>query len=261
MSEQPKLQKPNSVVLAGLSRLAETATVSIDPFSVKRFSKVSPSRVLYTCAARCIEFEAKINYGSYALPVTAAPPEDAKRIAPSFLALQWQNTRLTPAQMRLLLCYSQLAAGRLGGAIVEVGCYRGVTTRAMAEETKATVYAVDPFAQYGGTDEDLALFRANTAPCKNIVHIKKTSGQACRDFKAASLCFVFIDATPGFVNVKYDATSWGGLLMDGGLIAINNVDNAQFPGSRKAAWQLCADGYDVVSHAHDICVFAKRRSA
>lgn len=262
MLAQPKPQKFNSAFLAELSRIAERAIVSIDPFSVKRLSKVSAPRLLYTCAARYIEFEAKFNYSSYAITSRSRSESASLSIEPpAFLASQWANTRLTPEQMHHLLHHARLAFERLGGALVEVGSYRGVTTRALAEQTKATVYAVDPFALYGGDAKDFALFAANTSGCPHIVHVKKTSGDACNDFKPGAFCFVFIDATPGFVNVKYDATRWGTLLMDGGFVAINNVDNALFPGSRKAAWQMIAEGYDVFSCAHDICVLAKRSSA
>ena len=216
---------------------------------------------MYTVAARFIEFEARCNYASYELPDGALPRVNTQNVTQGFFASEQKDTRLTAAQMDMLLYHARLATERLEGAIAEVGSYRGVTTRALAEHTKATVYAIDPFAQYGGTDRDFALFRANTVSCNNIVHIKKTSGEAHREFKPGSLCFVFIDATPGFVNVKHDAMNWGGLLGDGGLIAVNNVDNAQFPGSRKAVWELAAGTYDLIMHAHDIAVLARRRGA
>lgn len=211
--------------------------------------------------ARLIELEARRNYTSYALPDVVLRRKNASPILPSFFANERANTRLTPAQLDLLLYHAELACRRLAGAIVEVGSFRGVTTRALAACTTGTVYAVDPFALYGGTEEDFALFRANTAACANVIHIKKTSGEAVRELASGSVSFVFIDATPGYVNVKHDATRYGGLLADGGLIAINNVDNENFPGSRKAAWQLATAGYDVITHAHDIAVLAKRASA
>jgi predicted O-methyltransferase YrrM len=243
---------------ARLSHFAASSIEGIDPFAIKRWSRVHPYRLVYTVAARLIEREAKCNYTSYALPDVALPSSNASSNFPSFIASERENTRLTPAQMELLLYHARLASNRQVGAIVEVGSYRGVTTRALAEFTKARVYAVDPFALYGGTKEDFLWFRVNTSAYTNIFHIKKTSGEAVKELASVSVSFVFIDATPGYVNVKHDASRYGDLLVNGGLLAINNVDNENFPGSRKAAWELTTESYDVITHAHDIVVLARR---
>jgi predicted O-methyltransferase YrrM len=246
--------------LALFSRLAYLPIRSIDPFSVKRWSKVHLFRVLYTVLARFIELEARINFDCYGLP-TIAPPANAEGDIPENPKSELRNTKLTSVQMHMILFHSCRTSAQLQGSIVEVGSYRGVTTRALAKSTNGVVYAIDPFNQYGGNDKDFALFRANTASCKNVVHIKKTSGEAYTEFAPSSVCFVFLDAVPDFVNRRHDIMRWGDRLADGGIIAINGVDQKIFAGSRRAAWELASAGYNLVSHAHDICVFAKRRDA
>lgn len=254
-------QKRAPGLLAAMSRLAERMIEGLDPFAVKRWSRAHPYRISYTAAARFIELEAARNYALYALPDVTLPRATTQGVTSELFASEQKNTKLTPTQLDLLVYHARLACSRMEGVIVEVGSYRGVTTRVLAECTRAVVYAVDPFALYGGTDEDFALFRASTGCYANIVHIKKTSGEAVKMFKPASVCFIFIDATPGYVNVRHDSTLYGNLLVHGGFIAINNVDNINFPGSRKAAWELATENYALVTHEHDIAVFARRPSA
>ena len=51
----------------------------------------------------------------------------------------------------------------VGTVVVEVGCFRGETTRCLAGATTRTLIAVDPFQGYGGAEADFAQFRLKVA--------------------------------------------------------------------------------------------------
>lgn len=116
--------------------------------------------------------------------------------------------------------------------IVEVGSYKGCTTRALADNTTGHVYAVDTFAGSVGETQmaqEIAshepmwlqnLFEKNTADLTNIHVMVMTS------LEAASFMFlnkmmadmVFIDASHDYDSVKADLQAWIPVVYAGGIL-------------------------------------------
>lgn len=223
----------------------------IDPFAIKRYSKVDPRRVLFTATARLNDRIATSWFARYALPITDEGELNAIDEAPI------DDTDVNLRQMEVLKKHVAATVQRLPGSIVEVGAYRGVTTREMAEAAPGqTVYAVDPYIGYGGSDVDLAKFQARTADVANITHLRKPSGEALADLAGKAISFIFIDAVHDYVNVRFDGASWFNLLSPGGVIAFHDVDEIAFAGTRRAVWEL-AQRATLVAHVPGLILLQK----
>jgi predicted O-methyltransferase YrrM len=110
--------------------------------------------------------------------------------------------------------------------ILEVGSWLGRSTRALADNTKGVVYAVDT---WDGSDEQFQkdflagkpkdwLFEefkrnmgANTRP------IRLTSLEAAAELGELRFDMIFLDASHDYENVKADILAWKPLLTKGGL--------------------------------------------
>lgn len=133
--------------------------------------------------------------------------------------------------------------------IVEVGCWKGCTTRALADNTSGLVYAVDtwrgntehPEAWQGlpeNSPENLfATFWHNARDLSNLTIMKETSLDASRHFDACGLRadMVFLDASHDYENVKKDILAWRPLLAMGGLLCGHD---RQWDGVRQAIDEL-----------------------
>jgi hypothetical protein len=140
---------------------------------------------------------------------------------------------------------------------VEVGCYRGETTRCLAGATARTIVAVDPYQGYGGADEDFARFRAKVGETSNVIHEPKTSGDAARNWAHPAASFVFIDAVHDYVNTSFDIEAWLPKLVPGGFLALHDVDQEIFAGTRRAAFELL-DRLELVAHPPNLAIFVNR---
>jgi predicted O-methyltransferase YrrM len=222
----------------------------IDPFHIKRLSKLDPRRLAFTAYARASEYYARARFTSFEIPAkglngTASPS------APDIL-----DTDVNSQQMAVLSKHFSQIQDRLGGSAVEVGAFRGVTTQMLAEQAKGTVYAVDPYSGYGGSERDFAIFRERTGHLANVTHVRKPSGVAAQELRGEKISFIFIDAVHDFVNVAFDRDTWFALLQPGGLIAFHDVDEIRFAGSRRAAYQL-GERATLAAHVPGLAIFEK----
>jgi len=105
--------------------------------------------------------------------------------------------------------------------VVEVGCYCGRSTVAMAENTKGNVFVVDDF--YGPRDIDmpdedraqiLNDFLANTAHLRNVGIFVRDHAQP----PAIEADMIFIDGAHDYESVFRDIHYWRSQLRDGGLL-------------------------------------------
>jgi hypothetical protein len=97
--------------------------------------------------------------------------------------------------------------------IAEVGCYCGRSTRAMADNSKATIHAIDPWdgayqvyngiTHYNGDNETLAMFDCNLydhiSSGRVIVNRMKFS-----QFDGRNFDFIFLDAIHEYAALKAD---------------------------------------------------------
>ena len=223
----------------------------IDPFAMKRYAKTDPRRLVFTAMARINDRVATKRFEHYALPLTDEGSLNAVAEDPI------EDTDVNLRQMEVLLSHLTKVQLELPGAIVEIGAYRGVTTRRMAEAApKERVYAVDPYIGYGGSDVDLARFQARTSDVENIVHLRKPSGEALADLTGVPISFIFIDAVHDYVNVRFDGASWFELLRPGGVIAFHDVDEVAFAGTRRAVWEL-AERATLLAHVSGLVLLRK----
>ena len=224
-----------------------------DPFALKKYPKWSPQRLLFTLQARLIEKEAKLNFDRYALPskINTNLPEPP--------AVDYQNTAVTSTQMQHLLDAVSATEHLTDTVIVEVGCFRGVTTQALAKATARKVIAVDPYIGYGGFEEDYAQFKKNTQLLSNVVHERKASGEAVKSWDYSPVSLVFIDAVHDYVNTAFDIEAWSSLLVEGGMVACHDTDQKCFAGTRKAVFEVLSSQFPLFAHPDNLTILTKNK--
>ncbi|WP_166442970.1 class I SAM-dependent methyltransferase [Phragmitibacter flavus] len=143
----------------------------------------------------------------------------------SDLGAKLEHTSVTSAQVELLL-EAVRESNELGGPIIEIGSFRGVTTRSLAlvAGLHREVVAVDPYLGEGGHEKDFCLFRQHTSNLRNVRHIRAASDQAFRIWNGAPISLVFIDAMHEYLHALYDFEAWGSLVQPGGFVAFHDVD-------------------------------------
>lgn len=225
-----------------------------DPFYFKQFNKLDPRRIGFTVYARCAEIISRLRFSHYRIPELGVAGDLPR--CPDFA---YNETAVTKAQMRLLIAAIQLTEN-LGGAVVEVGAFRGVTTAILAEQTARKYFAVDPYIGYGGAETDRVGMLKRIERFKNVQHLRLTSGEALLEIGGTQLSFVFVDAVHDYVNARFDGVSWGRLICPRGVIAFHDADARQFPGVQRVVWNLLRekDNYELFGHVHGLVMLRKR---
>jgi hypothetical protein len=192
-----------------------STTHAIDPFAVKAHPKHSFLRIAWTAQSRLRELQASRGHRFAGDWIGPSSSVEIIRHRGAELA----DTAVTAGQMALLK-RALAAVSNVAGDVVEVGCYRGVTTTELAASTSKTVFGVDPFIGYGGNERDFALFKQRVGGIPTIKHVRTTSGGAARTFNAGSLSFVFIDAIHDVTNSWFDFAAWSPKIVQDGVIAM-----------------------------------------
>lgn len=101
--------------------------------------------------------------------------------------------------------------------IVEIGSWKGRSTRALLSGTNGTVYAIDHFLgskgeeeQHKEAKEDVVYnqFITNNGHYKNLKVLRMSSAEAVKQFKDKSVDMVFIDGEHTYEGVKEDIKLW-----------------------------------------------------
>jgi predicted O-methyltransferase YrrM len=121
--------------------------------------------------------------------------------------------------------------------IVEVGSWKGCTTRALADNTSGTVYAVDTFKGSKNEEKHQRLdehpedwlyhtFLTNTAGIPNLITMRMDSVEAAAELakKGIRPNMVFLDASHDYDSVKADILAWLPLLAPKGLLCGHDCD-------------------------------------
>lgn len=206
-------------------------TTPIDPFELKKLPKLHPYRLGWTAHSRLLDFYGRITQTLISNKTQGCTPEHLFIERGSSLP----DTAVTSNQAKLLdlaIAYTET----FPEPIVEIGSYRGVTTRQFALATKRLVYAVDPYIGYGGWESDLAMFKERVKSLSNTHHLQETSGSAFKQLQNQSSSLVFVDAVHDFANTWFDFFAWSSIVRPKGLIAMHDVDD--FPGTNLACRKI-----------------------
>lgn len=227
-------------------------TIPTDPFELKQLPKLHPYRLVLTAYNRMLNTYGRINHKPISTKIERFIPKHSFLERGSSLS----DTAVTSNQAELLKI-GVAATEHFSEPIVEIGSYRGVTTRQLALATKRLVYAVDPYIGYGGWESDLAMFNDRVQSLPNTQFLRETSGRAFNQLKNQSFSLVFIDAVHDFANTWFDCSAWGSLVRPGGLIAMHDVDD--FPGTNLACRMILAqkDKYSLWGYCPNLAIVQK----
>lgn len=219
----------------------------MDPFAVKRHPKWHPVRVASVATSRALEVISRALYLRAALPLVTIPDVGQEQDGPL------EDTAVTRRQLAYLRHAIAAAERTTGTVAVELGAFRGATTRQLASSTALRYVVVDPYVGYGGGEQDLAAFQARMVGLSNVEHLRMTSGSAARSWRHGPIGFLFVDAVHDFVNTSFDLAAWSPLLAPGALVAMHDTDAYAFAGTRVAAWRF-ARGRELVAHIENLVI-------
>lgn len=136
-----------------------------------------------------------------------------------FLLLDEPDTQVTQRELRCLLDHVNGAK-----VVVEIGCYEGRTTAALAKQTTGKVYSIDPFFRgrlpvcYG---ELIAKAHCRRQGAANVQFLKGFSHDIAPTFDEP-IDFLFIDADHTYEAIKKDWSDWAHKVRPGGIIALHD---------------------------------------
>ena len=133
--------------------------------------------------------------------------------------------------------------------IIEVGCYKGRSTKVLADNTKAIIYAVDPWSgiyynneggRHGIKTDVFDTFEQNLKTeirnGKVLVAKQKFSEFNIELLRFAD--FIFIDGDHRYEEVKHDIYKAKSLLKPGGILAGHDYGHSEWTGVQKAVNEL-----------------------
>src|SRR5271169_1206558 len=120
---------------------------------------------------------------------------------------------------------------RTKSRILEVGSWKGRSTRAMADNQPAggVLYAVDTWkgqltqevhTKELATHEEgwlLKEFKRNMSGLSSVIPVQLTSMEAADKFRGESFDMIFIDGSHDYVDIKADILAWLPMLSPGGV--------------------------------------------
>ena len=116
--------------------------------------------------------------------------------------------------------------------VVEIGAWHGVTTAMLGQMTNRLIYAVDPYKDATGDENDMQIMQERIRGLTNVKHIRLSSGEAVKMLGHQRFSLVFVDAIHDYLNTWFDFRAWGALVAKEGMMAFHDVD--EFPGTNSS---------------------------
>ncbi len=119
--------------------------------------------------------------------------------------------------------------------IAEIGCWQGRSTRALADNTRGVVFAIDTFQGAPELLYQLAnkpphwlfkTFTMNLIDRDNVVVIRQTSHNASLLFKYQGFDMIFLDGDHNYRAVVDDIQLWKPLVVPGGILCGHDIYDA-----------------------------------
>jgi len=140
--------------------------------------------------------------------------------------------------------------------VVEIGAWHGVTTAVLAEMTSRLVYAIDPYKDATGDENDMQMMQERIRGLTNVKHIRLSSGEAVKMLEQERFSLIFVDAIHDYLNTWFDFRAWGALVVKEGMIAFHDVDD--FPGANLACRRILKrKGFVPWGYCPNIVVFRR----
>lgn len=172
--------------------------------------------------------------------ITAALEEEAERARQRAARVDgW----LSDAQGRAL--FDAAAASTGGGAIVEIGSWKGRSTTWLASGARLAgrrIYAIDPHRLSREDPEAATLdeFLGNLARngLADVVEPLIMTSEEAEARIAGPVELLFVDGDHTYDAVRRDAELWLSRLMDGGTVMFHDVATAAYTGPRRVVRQM-----------------------
>lgn len=148
------------------------------------------------------------------------------------------------SEEELIFLAQQAEIARL---IVEFGCYKGRSTRALADNTSGIVIAVDPWdgvyyannnSVHGIKTDVFDEFKANLLDQIHIDRVVPYRMYSQDFYTAASPGFVFIDGDHRYETVKHDIELAFKIMRNGGILAGHDYTHTDWPGVKQAVDEI-----------------------
>jgi hypothetical protein len=217
-----------------------SAATQTDPSLIEQLSRVHPRRVLFTVWRRAMDGYARLFFDRFALPMRECP------VAADPPQADWEETQVQPYQAAALIGGLRATDG-IEGCVAEIGAWRGVTTRYLAQAAgRSKVVAVDRWVRAKG-DRNYEAFLRRTQDLPNVAHERSHSGPASRGWTHGPIRFLFIDAGHDYANVAHDLAAWRPHVAPGGIIAMHDCDSPDFAGCRFAIFEVARE-FELFAH-------------
>ncbi len=222
----------------------------LDPHLFEQLPRANLRRMLFALWRRGMDGYARLCFDHFALPMREPPVAGERPEA------DWGETQVQPGQAAVLIGGLRATEG-IEGCVVEIGAWRGVTTRYLAmAAARSKVVAVDRWVRRKG-DRNYEAFLMRTADLPNVRHERSHSGAAARGWSHGPIRFLFIDAGHDYANVAHDLAAWRQYVARGGIIAMHDCDDPNFAGCRLAIFEV-ADQFELFAHISGLALLRVR---
>ncbi len=136
---------------------------------------------------------------------------------------------------------------KLSDKIIEIGSYKGRSTRVLCDNARGRVTACDPWEGPYITDRESVLFdqakswaafQRNLHDVNNLRIFRGTFDQFIKQNTETDFDFVFIDGDHRYDTVIRDIKNGLAILKEGGILAGHDYGHEDWPGVKKAVDEL-----------------------